>query len=452
MSATAYRLRIMGSLAISLCHLAAGRVDAVCSLKPARSVDIAAGQLLVRERGLAIDLFEDPPFAAAPLDLAGRSRVVAAGTSELCRTLASALTARRRGRYPDRMTPDRDAILKALERVIDPELRKPVTELDMVRSVEIDGAGRDRHDRADGRRLPAARVVRGSGRRARRHAAGVRHVELRFDVMSPEEKAALTTKLRGGAPREVDLLDPRTRVIAVASGKGGVGKSSLTVNLAVALDALGQSVGLIDADIYGHSIPHMLGHPPAAGRGRQDDRPARSRPPQVRLDRQLHGRQRAAHVARPDAAPRARAVPLGRALGRARHDRRRHAARHRRHRDLARPAAAAGRGARRDDAAAARAGGCLAGRRDGAEDGPAPARRRREHERRGLRLGRRREARGGARRPAARHDSARPGTSRSRGQGSAGRRGRARLRVGSRDLRDRRRRRRGAPGRRSASR
>jgi myo-inositol-1(or 4)-monophosphatase len=90
---SAYRLRIMGSLAISLCHLAAGRVDAVCSLKPARSVDIAAGQLLVRECGLAIDLFEDPPFVAAPLDLVGRSRVVAAGTQELCTVLEDALTA-----------------------------------------------------------------------------------------------------------------------------------------------------------------------------------------------------------------------------------------------------------------------------------------------------------------------------------------------------------------------
>ena len=89
----AHRLRIMGSLAISLCHLAAGRVDAVCSLKPARSVDIAAGQLLVRECGLAIDLFEDPPFDEAPLDLIGRSRVVAAGTTELCLTLEAALTA-----------------------------------------------------------------------------------------------------------------------------------------------------------------------------------------------------------------------------------------------------------------------------------------------------------------------------------------------------------------------
>ncbi len=89
----AYRLRIMGSLALSLCHLAAGRVDAVCSLKPARSVDIAAAQLLVRERGLAIELFEAPPFEGAPLDVEGRSRVVAAGTPELCRRLAHALSA-----------------------------------------------------------------------------------------------------------------------------------------------------------------------------------------------------------------------------------------------------------------------------------------------------------------------------------------------------------------------
>ena len=89
----AYRLRIMGSLALSLCHLAAGRVDAVCSLKPARSVDIAAAQLLVRERGLAIDLFEDPPFSAAPLDVEGRSRVVAARTPELCERIAGALSA-----------------------------------------------------------------------------------------------------------------------------------------------------------------------------------------------------------------------------------------------------------------------------------------------------------------------------------------------------------------------
>jgi myo-inositol-1(or 4)-monophosphatase len=87
-----HRLRIFGSLALSLCHLADGRVDAVCSLKGARSVDIAAAQLLVRERSYAIELFERPPFGSAPLDLEGRSRVVAAGSDELAAELAQALS------------------------------------------------------------------------------------------------------------------------------------------------------------------------------------------------------------------------------------------------------------------------------------------------------------------------------------------------------------------------
>jgi myo-inositol-1(or 4)-monophosphatase len=89
---TARRLRVMGSLALALCNLAAGRVDAVCSLKHARSVDIAAAQLLVRECNLAIELFEAPPLEAAPLDVEGRSRVVAAATPGLCAQLAAALS------------------------------------------------------------------------------------------------------------------------------------------------------------------------------------------------------------------------------------------------------------------------------------------------------------------------------------------------------------------------
>jgi ATP-binding protein involved in chromosome partitioning len=157
------------------------------------------------------------------------------------------------------MTPDRDAILRALEHVIDPELRKPVTELDMVRELEIDGGAVS---------VTIALTVAGCPLRnsfqeqVAEHVGGVpgvERVELRFGVMTPDEKAALTTKLRGGRPEKSISLDPRTRVIAIASGKGGVGKSSLTVNLAAALDGLGQQVGVIDADIYGHSIPHMLG-------------------------------------------------------------------------------------------------------------------------------------------------------------------------------------------------
>jgi myo-inositol-1(or 4)-monophosphatase len=92
MQGVAERLRVMGSLALSLCHLAAGRVDAVCSLKPARSIDIAAAQLLVRERGCVVELFEDPPFGSAPLDLGQRSRLVAAASAEGCARLAAALT------------------------------------------------------------------------------------------------------------------------------------------------------------------------------------------------------------------------------------------------------------------------------------------------------------------------------------------------------------------------
>ena len=85
------RLRIMGSLALSLCHLAAGRVDAVVSLKPIRSVDIAAGQLLCREQGLTVDLPALPSFEAAPLDVGSHSQVVAARSPELCARLAAAL-------------------------------------------------------------------------------------------------------------------------------------------------------------------------------------------------------------------------------------------------------------------------------------------------------------------------------------------------------------------------
>jgi myo-inositol-1(or 4)-monophosphatase len=91
MVGVAERLRVMGSLALSLCHLAAGRVDAVCSLKPARSIDIAAAQLLVRERGYAIELFEDGRFGAAPLDLVQRSRLAAAASPEAVTRLVAAL-------------------------------------------------------------------------------------------------------------------------------------------------------------------------------------------------------------------------------------------------------------------------------------------------------------------------------------------------------------------------
>jgi len=155
----------------------------------------------------------------------------------------------------------RDLIMQALERVIDPELRRPVTELDMVRDVEIDGGDV---------RVTIALTIAGCPLRdsfeqqvadVMREVPGVERVALAFDVMTPEERQALTTKLRGGTQeRSKGLsLDMTTRVLAICSGKGGVGKSTLSANLAVALAQRGKQVGILDADVYGHSIPHVLG-------------------------------------------------------------------------------------------------------------------------------------------------------------------------------------------------
>jgi ATP-binding protein involved in chromosome partitioning len=160
----------------------------------------------------------------------------------------------------DPMIPDRDAILVALERVIDPELKRPVTDLDMVRDVVVSGDGAVE--------VTIALTVAGCPLRASfqdqvaEHVGavpGVTGVVLRFDVMTPEEKAALATRLRGGRPPKEIRLDPSTRVVAVISGKGGVGKSTLSANLAAALAERGERVGILDADVYGYSIPHMLG-------------------------------------------------------------------------------------------------------------------------------------------------------------------------------------------------
>ena len=156
--------------------------------------------------------------------------------------------------------PDRDAILKALEQVIDPELKRPVTELDMVRDVLVEDDGSVS--------VTIALTIAGCPLRnsfeeqVTRHVGevpGVTRVRLGFDVMTPDEKAALVSRLRGGRPEKSISLSPSTRVVVVASGKGGVGKSTLTANLAYALSLLGEQVGVLDGDVYGHSIPHMLG-------------------------------------------------------------------------------------------------------------------------------------------------------------------------------------------------
>jgi ATP-binding protein involved in chromosome partitioning len=154
----------------------------------------------------------------------------------------------------------RDEILAALSRVIDPELRKPVTELDMVRDVRIDGADVAVTIALTVAGCPLRNSFEDQVGREVGSLPGVASVRLEFDVMSPEERAALTQKLRGGAPSDERTiqLPATTRVLAVVSGKGGVGKSSLTVNIAASLAAAGHEVGVLDADVYGHSIPHML--------------------------------------------------------------------------------------------------------------------------------------------------------------------------------------------------
>jgi ATP-binding protein involved in chromosome partitioning len=159
--------------------------------------------------------------------------------------------------------PTRDQVMQALAGVQDPEIHRPITELGMVKSIEIAADGAVRVDvflTVSG--CPLRETITRDVRGAVSKLAGVRSVQVELDVMSEEQRKELQGKLRGGkAEREIPFASPTslTKVYAIASGKGGVGKSSVTVNLAVALAASGQKVGLLDADIYGHSVPRMLG-------------------------------------------------------------------------------------------------------------------------------------------------------------------------------------------------
>jgi ATP-binding protein involved in chromosome partitioning len=159
------------------------------------------------------------------------------------------------------MEPSREQIVAALANVIDPELKKPVTELDMVRDVRIDGGSVEVTIALTVPGCPLRSSFEEQVAREVKPLSGVDSVSVAFDVMTPDERTALTAKLRGGVEgRSKGISVGReTRVLAVASGKGGVGKSTLTVNLAAAFSNLGQRTGVLDADVYGHSIPHMLG-------------------------------------------------------------------------------------------------------------------------------------------------------------------------------------------------
>ncbi|WP_024442973.1 Mrp/NBP35 family ATP-binding protein [Mycobacterium sp. UM_WGJ] len=156
-----------------------------------------------------------------------------------------------------------DAIYAALGSVLDPDIRRPITELGMVKGIEI----------ADDRSVhvtiyltiagcPMKAEITNSVTTAINDVPGTGPVKVSLDVFSDEQRAELRKQLRGDAKEPViPFAQPGslTKVYAIASGKGGVGKSSVTVNLAVALAERGMSVGVLDADIYGHSVPRMMG-------------------------------------------------------------------------------------------------------------------------------------------------------------------------------------------------
>lgn len=159
--------------------------------------------------------------------------------------------------------PTVDAVTSALAAVSDPEIHRPITELGMVKSVDISPSGAVHVGvflTVSG--CPLRDKITADVTAAVSRVAGVTGVTVELDVMSEQQRRDLQTKLRGDDPvREVPFARPGslTRVYAVASGKGGVGKSSVTVNVAVAMAARGLKVGVVDADIYGFSIPRMLG-------------------------------------------------------------------------------------------------------------------------------------------------------------------------------------------------
>ena len=150
----------------------------------------------------------------------------------------------------------------ALAKVIDPEIRKPITELGMVKSVEINGDAVHIVVYLTTSACPLRDEIANRVKKFVSEVPEAETVTVELDVMDDEQRTELRRKLRGdSADPVIPFAQPgsMTRVYAVASGKGGVGKSSVTVNLAAAMAARGLSVGVVDADIYGHSVPRMLG-------------------------------------------------------------------------------------------------------------------------------------------------------------------------------------------------
>ena len=254
-------------------------------------------------------------------------------------------------------SPAIDQIQAALGRVNDPEIKRPITDLGMVENIDVDDTGKVAVTvllTVAG--CPMKDTITRDVTTEVSKVAGVTAVDVQLGVMTAEQRSALQETLRGGqAQREIPFAQPGslTKVIAIASGKGGVGKSSVTVNLAVSMAQQGLKVGIVDADIYGHSVPAMLGI--------ADTRPTQVEDlimPVPTAERRLGDQHRDAQAAPrpgrrlawPDARPGPGADARRRLLGRPRRAPARPPARHRRRGHLARPAPAQRRGARGDHA------------------------------------------------------------------------------------------------------